>query len=88
MRKVFLYQVYTNLAYVLCTYSRVKQLRVLVINKDVLQSLARKKGNKILIWRWNDSMALDQSRQSSKSYVTDKKRKIVDIILLLHPEFF
>ena len=31
-----------------------KKIRVLKINKDVCKSLARKKGNEILIWSWND----------------------------------
>ena len=55
MRKIFLYRVYTNLAYVPPMYRRVKKLRVRMINKDVRKSLAIKKGNEILIWSWNDS---------------------------------
>ena len=55
MRKIFLYQVYINLAYVPPTYTRVKKLRVLMINKDVRKYLARKKRNEILIWCWNNS---------------------------------
>ena len=31
------------------------KLRVLVINKDVRKSLARKNGNENPIWSWNDS---------------------------------
>ena len=50
IRKIFLYQVYTNLAYVPFTYRRIKTLRVLMINKYLYKSLARKNGNKILIW--------------------------------------
>ena len=46
---------YTNLAYVIPTYSRVKKLQVLVINKDAGKSLSRKKGNNNPIWSWNDS---------------------------------
>ena len=53
MGKIFLYQVYTNLAYVPPTYRRVKKLQVLMINKDVRKYLARKNGNEILIWSWN-----------------------------------
>ena len=34
------------------TYNK---LRVLIINKDVRKSLARKNGNENLIWSWNDS---------------------------------
>ena len=45
MRKIFLYQMYTNLAYVPRTNRRVKKLQVLIINKDVPKSLARKKRN-------------------------------------------
>ena len=56
MRKIFVYQVYTNLAYVPPTYRRVKKLQALVINKDVRKSLAHKNGNEILIWIWNDSL--------------------------------
>ena len=33
---------------------RVKKLRVMIINKDVSKYLARKNGNEILIWRWNN----------------------------------
>ena len=56
--KIFLFQVYTSLAYVTPTYRWVKELRVLMINKDVCKSLARKKVNEILIWSWNDSTVL------------------------------
>ena len=49
VQKIFLYQVYNKFAYVPPTYRRVKKLRVLMINKDVCKSLARKKGNEILI---------------------------------------
>ena len=49
MRKIFLYQVYTNLSYVPPTYRIVKKLGVIMINKDVQKSLARKNGNDILI---------------------------------------
>ena len=31
------------------------KLRVLIINKDVRKSLARKNGNESPIWSWNDS---------------------------------
>ena len=31
-----------------------KKLRVLIINKDVRKCLARKNGNKIIIWSWNN----------------------------------
>ena len=55
MRKIFLYQVYTNLLYVPPVYRRVKKLRVLMINKDVRKSLALKKGNENTIWIWNNS---------------------------------
>ena len=55
VRKIFLYRVYTNLAYVTPMYRRVKKLQVIMINKDVRKSLARKKGNDILIWSWNGS---------------------------------
>ena len=54
MQKIFLYQVYTNLAYVPPTYRRIKKLQVLVINKELCKSLARKNGNEILIWIWNN----------------------------------
>ena len=43
MRKIFLYQVYTNLAYLPPTYRRVKKLPILMINKDVRKPLARKR---------------------------------------------
>ena len=55
MQKIFLYQVYTNLAYVPPTYGRVKKLQIIMINKDVRKYLARKKGNENPIWNWNDS---------------------------------
>ena len=59
MREIFLYQAYTNLAYVPPTYRRVKKMRFIIINKDVSKSLVHKKGNKILIWSWNESTAED-----------------------------
>ena len=31
------------------------KLRVLIFNKDVRKSLARKNGNESTIWSWNDS---------------------------------
>ena len=46
---------YTNLEYVPPKYRRVKKLQVLMINKDVRKSLARKKGNENPIWSWNNS---------------------------------
>ena len=49
-------QVYTNLSYVPRTYTRVKKVRVLIINKDVRKSLACKNRNEIRIWSWNDSV--------------------------------
>ena len=49
MWKIFLYQVYTNLAYVSPTYRRVKKLQVLMINKNLHKSLASRNGNEILI---------------------------------------
>ena len=55
MRKIFLYQVYTNLAYLSPTYRRVKKLWVLIINKVVRKPLACKKGYENPIWGWNDS---------------------------------
>ena len=54
IQKIFLYQVYTNLAYVPPTYRRVKKLRVLMTNKDIRRSLARKNRNYILIWSYNN----------------------------------
>ena len=54
MQKMFLYQVYTNLAYVHPMYRRVKKVQALVINKDLRKSLAGKKGNEILVWSWNE----------------------------------
>ena len=42
MWEIFFYQVYTHLAYVPRTHRRVKKLRVLIINKDLRKSLARK----------------------------------------------
>ena len=57
MRETFLYQMYTNLANIHPTYRRVKIIQVLMISKEVFKSLATKKGNDILIWRWNDYVA-------------------------------
>ena len=54
MRKTFLYQVYTNLVYVPLMYRRVKKLRVLIIIKYIHKYLARKNGNEIIIWIWNN----------------------------------
>ena len=59
MQKIFLYKVYTNLAYLFPTYSRLQKLWVLIINNDVHKSLVRKKGDDILIWSWIDSIILD-----------------------------
>ena len=56
MRKIFVYQIYTNLAHVPPTYRRVKKLEVLIINKDVHKSLAHKNGNDNPIWSWNISL--------------------------------
>ena len=55
IRKIFLYRMYTNLAYVPPTYRIKKTLRVILINKYVRKYLARKKGNENPIWSWNDS---------------------------------
>ena len=54
MRKVFLYQVYTNLVYVPPTYRRVKKLRVLMINKNLHKSLASRNVNEIFVWSCNN----------------------------------
>ena len=54
MWKIFLYQVYTNLAYVPPTYRRVKKLQVLIINKNLCTPLDIVNGNEILIWIWNN----------------------------------
>ena len=56
MYQIFLYQVYTNLAYVPHTYRKVKKLRVLTINKNLRKSLASRNGNDILIWSWNNPL--------------------------------
>ena len=56
IRKIFLYQMYTNLACVPPRYRRVKKLQVIVINKDVRKSLECKKGNENSIWSWYDSV--------------------------------
>ena len=53
MRKIFLYQVYINLAYTPPYVQESKKLRVLMINKDLRKSLARKNGNNIHIWSCN-----------------------------------
>ena len=50
MLKIFLHQVYTNLAFVTPTYSRFTKKRILMINKDVHKSLARKNRNDNSIW--------------------------------------
>ena len=42
-----MYQMYTNLTYVLPMYTRVKQLQVLVINKDIRKYFAQKKETRI-----------------------------------------
>ena len=41
-------------AYEPSTYRRVKKLRVLIKNKNLRKSLARRNGNEILIWSWNN----------------------------------
>ena len=58
MWRIFLYQVYTNLAYVPPTYRRVKKLQVLIINKSLRLYLASRNGNDILIWSWNSTVSL------------------------------
>ena len=58
MRNIFLYQVYTNLAYVPPTYRIVKKLQVLMINRNLRKSLAHKNGNEILIWSWNNPQSM------------------------------
>ena len=52
--KIFLYQVYTNLAYAPPTYRRVKKRIVIMINKNLRKSLASISGNEILIWICNN----------------------------------
>ena len=47
----------TTLAISLRNKPTYDKLRVLVINKDVRKSLARKNGNENPIWSWNDSKA-------------------------------
>ena len=56
--KKVLYQVYTNLLYVPRTYRRLKNLRVLIINKDERKSFESKNRNEILVWSWNNSVTL------------------------------
>ena len=41
-----------------------------MINKDVRKNLACKKGNRILIWRWNDSTTTLALVSYTSSYVT------------------
>ena len=45
----------TALAIILRNKPTYDKLRVLIINKDVRKSLARKNGNENPIWIWNDS---------------------------------
>ena len=59
MRKIFLYQMYTNIAYLPPTYRRVKKIRVIIINKNVRKSLARKNGNDNPIRSWNESVTCE-----------------------------
>ena len=54
MQKIFLYQVYTNLAYVPPMYRRFLKIRVLIIKKNVPKSLASINKNYIFIWSWNN----------------------------------
>ena len=56
MRKIFLYKMYTNLAYVPPTYRRVNKRRYLIINKDIHKSIASKNVNNNPIWSWNNSI--------------------------------
>ena len=53
MQKIFLYQVYTNLAYVPLYVQERKKLRGLMINKDLWKSLERKNRDEIILWIWN-----------------------------------
>ena len=48
------------------TYNK---LRVLIINKDVRKSLARKNGNENPIWSWNDS-SLKNKADSNHKYLS------------------
>ena len=73
IRKIFLYQLYTNLAYAPLTYRRVKKLRVIMIYKDVRKPLAHKKGNEILIRIWNDYCINAQTESSFNILINQKK---------------
>ena len=44
------------------------KLRVLIINKDVSKSLARKNGNESPIWSWNDSLVIECSCEVLTSF--------------------
>ena len=69
---MFLYQVYTNLAYAPPTYRRVKKLQVLMINKDVRKYLACKNGDEILICSWNNPGARTSGgRRSNNDPLTE-----------------
>ena len=43
------------------TYNK---LRVLIINKDICKSLARKDGNDNPIWSWNDSVSEEEDNNN------------------------
>ena len=45
----------TALAIILRNKPTYNKLQVIIINKDVRKSLARKNGNENPIWTWNDS---------------------------------
>ena len=63
--EIFMYQVYNNLAYVPPKCRRVKQIRVISINKNLRKALASRNGNGIFIWSWNNP---SQSSFVSKYY--------------------
>ena len=47
------------------------KLRVIIINKDVRKSLARKNGNESPIWSWNDSPPGEPIPVGNLSFLVD-----------------
>ena len=60
----------TTLAIILRNKPTYNKLRVLIINKDVRKSLARKNGNENPIWSWNDSVGFLVARPRSSDILT------------------
>ena len=64
----------TELAIILRYKPIYDKLRVLIINKDVRKSLARKNGNENPVWSWNDSVQKCQNVWALLIFPSGKRR--------------